>query len=66
MITGAGLMVIGFNWLEPLALAFGDWGKLTIPTVFHSSPWPIIAAFASAALVVLLLITRRERKAAHS
>jgi uncharacterized protein len=66
MIAGAGVLVVGFNWLEPLALAFGDWGKLTIPTLFNISPWPVIAAFAFGALPVLWLIAARERKAAHS
>ena len=36
-ITGPGILVVGFNWLEPLALAFGDWGKMTIPAVLGSS-----------------------------
>jgi uncharacterized membrane protein YedE/YeeE len=57
MITGAGLLVVGFNVLEPMALALGDWGKLTIPTVVGTSPWPIIAAYVLGALTLLWLVT---------
>ncbi len=56
MITGAGLLVAGFNVLEPLALALGDWGKLTIPTVFGTSPWVIIAVFVIGAAGLLWMI----------
>ena len=66
MITGAGVLVVGFNWLEPLALALGDFGRLTIPVLLGTSPWTIIVVFASSALVVLWLLTRQERKAANA
>lgn len=66
MITGAGVLVVGFNWLEPLALALGDWGKLTIPTLLHASPWSIIAPFAAATLIAFMLLARHERKVTHS
>jgi hypothetical protein len=56
MITGAGLLVVGFNVLEPLALALGDWGKLTIPTLFGASPWVIIAVFVVGAAGLLWMI----------
>jgi hypothetical protein len=66
MITGAGVLVIGFNWLEPLALALGDFGRLTIPAVLGTSPWPIIVAFVLGALAVLWLIGRGERARAFA
>jgi hypothetical protein len=56
MITGAGLLVVGFNFLEPIALALGDWGKLTIPSVFGTSPWIIVTAFATGAAGLLWFI----------
>ena len=58
MIAGAGVLVVGFNVLEPIALAFGDRGKLTIPTVLGTSPWLIITAFAAGAAGLLWLLAR--------
>jgi uncharacterized protein len=57
MITGAGLLVMGFNVLEPLALSLGDLGKLTIPIVTGTSPWIVITAFVLGAAGVLWLIS---------
>ncbi len=56
MITGAGLLVVGFNFLEPIALVLGDWDKLTIPSVFGTSPWIIVTAFAIGAAGLLWFI----------
>ena len=66
MITGAGVLVVGFNVLEPLALALGDWGKLTVPAVLGSSPWPIIALYALGTAALLWLVARREPQATHT
>jgi uncharacterized protein len=63
MITGAGILVIGFNVLEPVGRSLGDWGKLTIPELLGSSPWPAIATLALMAAVALWLIARHERNA---
>lgn len=60
MLTGAGILVVGFNALEPVALGLGDWGKVTIPTLLGTSPWPVIAAVAVVVAVALWLITRYE------
>jgi uncharacterized membrane protein YedE/YeeE len=60
MIAGAGVFVLAFNALEPVALMLGDLGKLTIPDVLRSSPWPVIVAFAVAATTALWLLSRRE------
>ncbi len=61
MITGAGVLVAGFNRLEPLALALGDFGKLTIPAMLGTSPWTVIVTFTTGGLAVLWLIRRWER-----
>jgi uncharacterized membrane protein YedE/YeeE len=68
MIDGAGVLVVGFNALEPVALAFGDWGQQTIPDFIGSSPWPVIAALTIGVVGVLWLIARYEpvRDAASS
>jgi hypothetical protein len=60
MLTGAGMFVAGFNALERVALAFGDWGRVTIPGVLGSSPWPVIAALAAAVATALWLIERSQ------
>ena len=60
MITGAGVLVVGYNFLEPVALTLGDWGKLTIPALLESSPWTVIAALAVIVAVMLALLARYE------
>jgi len=60
MITGAGVLVVAYNILEPLALALGDWGKLTVPVLLASSSWTIIAALGLVVAVMLALLARYE------
>ena len=60
MITGAGVLVVGYNILEPVALALGDWGKLTVPALLGSSPWTVIAALALIVAAMLALLARYE------
>jgi hypothetical protein len=60
MIAGAGVLVVGFNALEPAALAFGDWGQLTIPDLLKSSPWPVIGMLALTVVAALWVISRYE------
>lgn len=59
MLTGAGIFVASFNALEPVAVALGDWGKVTIPELLGSSPWPVIAAL-TALVATALWATSRE------
>ncbi len=60
MVTGAGILVVGFNLLEPLALALGDLGKVTIPKLLGSSPWSVIGGLAAITAAVLWIISRLE------
>jgi hypothetical protein len=60
MITGAGLFVILYNWLEPVALAWGDRGKLTIPEILGVSHWAVIAGLFALAGIVLAWTHRRN------
>jgi uncharacterized protein len=62
MVSGAGVFVLGFNALEPLALALGDWGKLTVPQTLGSSPWPLIAGLAVAAIALALIMPHPPRR----
>jgi uncharacterized membrane protein YedE/YeeE len=66
MMTGAGVLVIGYNVLEPLALALGDWGKLTVPALLQSSPWTVIAVLAIVVGAMLALLARYERRLMRS
>ena len=60
MIAGAGILVVAFNVLEPAALALGDWGKLTVPTLLGLSPWLVIGAMAVLVPLALWLIQSYE------
>ena len=60
MLTGAGILVVGFNALYPVALALGDWGKLTIPQLLGVSAWPIIAGLALLVAAALWFVVRHE------
>jgi uncharacterized membrane protein YedE/YeeE len=64
MIAGAGVLVAGFNILEPVALALGDWGKLTIPAILGTSPWPIIAVYTLGAAALWWLAAHRKARPA--
>jgi hypothetical protein len=59
MITGAGVLVVGYNVLEPVGLALGDFGKLTVPELLNISPWPVIAAMVLLIALILWFIERR-------
>jgi uncharacterized membrane protein YedE/YeeE len=59
MIVGAGVLVLAYNGLEPLGLALGDFGKLTVPAVLDVSPWVVIAAMLVLAALGLWLMERR-------
>lgn len=65
MVSGAGVLVVGFNHLEPVALALGDRGKLTIPMVLGVSPWPVIAALCVGVAVALWFIASCTRRTAN-
>jgi uncharacterized protein len=66
MITGAGIFVATFQWLEPVILALGDAGKLTVPDLLGLSPWIVIAGLAAVAGTGMWLIERYERRALES
>jgi uncharacterized protein len=64
MLAGAGVFVFSFNALEPVALALGDFGRITIPALIGSSPWPVIAALAVFITIALWVMNLAERKRA--
>jgi uncharacterized protein len=67
MFFGAAAYVMLFPKLEAIGKALGDWGKVTLPQVTHSSPWIWVGAVAAAALVWYALDRRhRPHRLAHA
>jgi uncharacterized membrane protein YedE/YeeE len=46
MLTGAAAFVATYPVLQPLIKELGDWGKITLPEVTHTSPWLWIGALS--------------------
>lgn len=65
MIAGAGVYVAAYNWLEPVALALGDLGKVTVPELLGVPPWTVIVVLAAVVAVALGFIERYERRRAR-
>jgi uncharacterized membrane protein YedE/YeeE len=65
MITGAGVFVAAFDWLLPVGLSLGDYGKVTIPELLGVSPGAMIAVLAFGAAGGFWLLERYERRGAR-
>ena len=61
MLTGAFVYVWWFPAWSAVAQSLGDAGKISIPQIAHTSPWPWVAALAAA--VVLSRILSQSRTA---
>jgi hypothetical protein len=46
MLAGAAAFVAAYPALQPLIKGMGDWGKITLPEVTHTSPWLWIGGLA--------------------
>ena len=46
MMAGAAAFVAAYPALQPLIKGLGDWGKITLPEVTHTSPWLWIGGLA--------------------
>jgi hypothetical protein len=66
MIAGAGIYVAADNWLEPIALALGDLGKVTVPELLGVPPWAVIVGLAALVAIGLGLVERYEQRGASS
>ena len=60
MLSGAALFVAAYNRLEPIILALGDKGKVTVPQLLGVSPWIVIVAMAFFVTAGLWLIEHLE------
>jgi len=66
MIVGAGLYAEIYPAIQSNLLKFGDFGKITLATSTHSSPWVWLGILAVIAAVVFVLIERHERRASKT
>jgi uncharacterized membrane protein YedE/YeeE len=62
MITGAGIYVAAYDWLQPVGLALGDYGKVTVPDALGLPPWLVIAVLTVVVTIGLWIIERHERR----
>lgn len=54
MLAGAALYVALFEQLMPITQSLGDWGKVTLPQVTHTSPWLWVSILAAVGIAALL------------
>jgi hypothetical protein len=52
--------VAAYNWLEPIILGLGDYGKLTIPELLGIPAWVAITTLAIVAGIGFWLLERYE------
>jgi uncharacterized membrane protein YedE/YeeE len=63
MVTGAGIFVAAYNWLEPITMSLGNYGKVTVPEVLGVSEWLVIGFLALGVSTALWLVARYEPRA---
>jgi uncharacterized protein len=61
MLAGAGVYVAVYPRLRPLAHALADWGRITLPGLTRTPPWPWIAGLALA-VVAAYAVAERGKK----
>lgn len=60
MFLGAGAYVMLFPAIQTLAKSLGDWGKVTLPQVTHTSPWLWVGAIGIAGISWYLIDRTRQ------
>lgn len=53
MIVGAGLFAEAYPWLKATVYTWGDYGKITIPTLLGVNHWVVIPVFIIGAILLL-------------
>ena len=61
MLCGAAIYVALYSSLQPIITALADWGKITLPEVTATSPWPWVLGLVVAIVFALLMIENRRR-----
>jgi uncharacterized membrane protein YedE/YeeE len=62
MFAGAALYVALYEQLAPVAKSLGDWGKVTLPEVTHTSPWVWITLLVVGGSAAFLFDRWQRRK----
>lgn len=62
MFGGAVLYVLLYEQLAPVIKSLGDWGKITLPEVTHSSPWLWVSLLVVGGTAALLFDLWRHKK----
>jgi len=62
ILIGAGLYSEVYPFIQNDFLKLGDYGKLTIPTLFGVDPWIIIIPFAMIVLGILYWMDEKDRR----
>jgi uncharacterized membrane protein YedE/YeeE len=62
MLVGAGAFVLVYAPLERFQRTIADWGKVTLPSVSNTSPWPWVLGLALMAAVAYALDRRRRAR----
>lgn len=61
-MIGAALYSEVYPFIENNFLKLGDYGKLTVPTLFGLDPWVVIVPFAIVVSGVLLWMDRIDKR----
>lgn len=59
MFIGAVMYVLAHGPLQGVVQGLGNWGKVTLPMVTHSSPWIWVVALAAGGITLRLMLQRR-------
>jgi uncharacterized membrane protein YedE/YeeE len=60
MLVGAGIYAEAYPGLKKTLLAWGAYGKLTLPQVLGISPWPVILVFILIGLGMFYLFEKKN------
>lgn len=61
MLFGAGIYVAFYSSLQPVIQSLGNWGKVTLPEVTHTSPWLWIVILVGLTTSIFYLVERRRQ-----
>ena len=59
MLTGAALYAEAYPFMKTNLLAWGAYGKITLPQLLGVSPWPVIAVFVFTGVGVLVFFEKK-------
>ncbi len=59
MVVGAGLFAEAYPWLKATVYTWGDYGKITIPTLLGVNHWIVIPVFIAGAIFLLVWFEKK-------